>query len=161
MRVVQFEGQLHPVPNPVSHPGSPPPSAHSPRGFLVPSSASEHTPPPGSAAHPLSLGWRHTSSTPPSTQIRAPSLLSPSSPATARGADACPTTVLSQSGSSSGPRLQASPPPCERPARPASAAVSASAAALAFLAGPPAGALGPGWVAGRRGAGSALPTPQP
>ncbi|KAI5282007.1 Voltage-Dependent L-Type Calcium Channel Subunit Alpha-1S [Manis pentadactyla] len=44
------------------------------------------------------------------------------SPAAARGADACPTTVLSQSGSSSGPRLQASPPPCERPARPASAA---------------------------------------
>lgn len=64
------------------------------------------------AAHPFCLGWRHTSSTPPSTQICAPSLLSPSSPAAALGADALPPTALSPGA--------APPPGCAAAVKPPS-----------------------------------------
>lgn len=115
------------------------------------------------AAHPFCLGWRHTSSTPPSTQICAPSLPSPSSPAAALGADARPTTALSPGA--------APPPGCAAAVKPPSVRAPSlagerrgkcvRAAAPAFPARLLAGrllacpsALAPGRVAGRRAAGS-------
>ena len=121
---------------------SPPPSSHPPRPptpalralsavFLFPPEPPSIPLRRAPAAHPPSLGWRHTSSTPLSTQICAPSLLSRFSPAAAPGADARPTTArrppsLPERLLLRAARLQASPHPCEHPARLGGSEVSAS-----------------------------------
>ena len=118
------------------------------------------------AAHPPSLGWRHTSSTPLSTQICAPSLLSRFSPAAAPGADARPTTALSPGAAPPPGCAAAGKPPSLRAPSPAGGlrGKCVPAAAQAFPARLPArrllaglSALAP--QAGWRAKGAPVPAP--
>lgn len=118
MRTVKFEGQLPILPTPhlpssssLCPPPPAPPLARSLRGFL---DAWEHTPPPGPAAHPLCLGWRHTSSPPlHSSLCSRPGLsLQPA------GADACRLPAR--------PPGAAPPPGFTAPHRASQAPISAS-----------------------------------
>lgn len=133
MRTVQFEGQLlilplHPhLPYPcVSSPPAPPrPSRTLCAVFLLPLSTPVLQAP---AAHPLCLGWRHTSSTPPQLKSPLPPFsLPPVRPQPRVRMPAChPPSLLERRLLLRAAQLQASPHQGGRPARLASAEVSAS-----------------------------------
>lgn len=131
MKTVQFGGQLLilPLHSHISYPcvsSCPPPrpSRTLREVFLLPLSTPVRQAP---AAHPLCLGWRHTSSTPP--QLKSPlppSSLPPVPPQPRVRMPAChPPSLLERRLLLRAAQLQASPHQGERPAWLASAEVSA------------------------------------